>query len=115
MNIASRLSADNEILQVDLALADFASEQFVQTVCDRASGLAIFGCIVNVSEIDFFLQTDIAALTKLVSALELCGYRVLVCGFDPLCAALIYSYVDVLPFSTELNSRHAVKALQGHS
>lgn len=112
MNISSRISVSDDILQVDLAITDLTFTQFVQSVCNHANEQDIIGCIINVSEIEIFLQSDIDALTRLVRSLELCGYRVLVCGFDPLCAALIYSYIEELPFLTELNPRYAYKALQ---
>ena len=112
LRFATRTSINTDVLVLDLVLTDFAEGEFVPTMCALANQHQTLGCIIDVSRIALFLQSDIQQLSMLVNALELCGYRVIVCGFDPLCAALIYTYVDVLPFTTELNSRYALEVLQ---
>lgn len=64
--------------------------------------------ILNLEHLDVITSNDIEKIEEIISVLKLNGVDVIVCGINPYCASVIFSFVNNINFKTELNVKAAL-------
>lgn len=108
--LKSKLSSLEHKAVIDIVHSDLMRTDICHKFCDLVMSIEPDGVVLNLSHIDVLTSDDFMRVTKIVSALEVIGLPVMVCGINPQCALVISAFIEDIPVRTELDVRHAVQS-----
>ncbi|MFY8274260.1 hypothetical protein AAEU32_09050 [Pseudoalteromonas sp. SSDWG2] len=110
MTLQSAFSSVQNAIVFDVVIDDLSAENCSHGFCHAVHVASSNNIVLNLAMCDVLTSADIKAIEEINNALELLGKCVIVCGINPLCAAIIFTYVDDIHFTTELDLNHALEA-----
>ncbi len=108
--LKSKLSSFEHKAVVDVVHGDLMRDDICHKLCDLVTSIEPDGAVLNLQQIEVLTSDDFLKVTKIVSALEVIGLPVMVCGINPQCALVISAFIDDIPVRTELDVKHAVQS-----
>jgi anti-anti-sigma regulatory factor len=112
--LVSHSSKIDGVMVFDLALEDLEDDNACQMFCEQTLCFASDKVIINLSKCEVITSDVLKRLEDLVSAITIVGNQVIVCGFNPVSAAMLFAFVDDLNFTTELDIDRALQALSNN-
>lgn len=109
--LKSTISVTLTAIVVELNVDDLSLEDVVFQLSQRIIQHQSNFVIINLSALEVLTSKDVGILESMSSTFSIMGKQVTVCGINPLCASLIYNFVDELAFNTELNVDYALQAI----
>ncbi len=109
--LKSTISANLTAIVIELNSEDLALDEVAFQFSQHIIQYSAKHVIINLSALEVITSKDVSILESINSAFLIIGKLVIVCGINPLCASLIYNFVDELTFNTELNLDYALQAI----